>query len=363
MGKSYKKSYKNKTKKRNKRNKRSKQNKQTLTKVQKKIHGKTEHHLEINTANDNDIDVADLPENTDLHGTFPFSKMNCSPMVRGKTPGNYTCYTPDILVKIKNAYNASHSKPEQILSTDPRKIWSELRSKLANCKKEDCWLEEIKDPLVKQQIDKMIFAPDQPAEWKKNPVEWLSNFDIGYVLRQYEQTFSNFKLIEPTAIDYDTRLPEENDRCVSEPLCNLSIKQLMKQGKNKIGIVFNLDNHDEPGSHWVSLFVDIDNSLIFYYDSACNPVPKEIERLVATITEQGAKLSKPIAFRYKKNDKKHQRSNTECGMYSLFFIITFLTNETDVQKNMTIENKLGLFMNKDIPDEYVKKYRNIYFNS
>ena len=83
-------------------------------------------------------------------------------------------------------------------------------------------------------------------------------------MRQYEQTFSNFKLIEPTAIDYDTRLPEENDRCVSEPLCNLSIKQLMKQGKNKIGIVFNLDNHDEPGSHWVSLFVDIDNSLIFY---------------------------------------------------------------------------------------------------
>ena len=47
----------------------------------------------------------------------------------------------------------------------------------------------------------------------------------------------------------------------------------------------------------------------------------------------------------------------------LVFIITFLTNETDVQKNMTIENKLGLFMNKDIPDEYVKKYRNIYFNS
>ena len=138
------KSYKNKTKKRNKQNKRSKRNQQTLSKVQKKIHEKTEHHLEANTANDNDIDIADLPENTDLHGTFPFSKMNCSPMVRGKTPGNYTCYTPDILVKIKNAYNASHSKPEQILSTDPRKIWSELRSKLANCKKEDCWLEEIR---------------------------------------------------------------------------------------------------------------------------------------------------------------------------------------------------------------------------
>ena len=29
-----------------------------------------------------------------------------------------------------------------------------------------------------------------------------------------------------------------------------------KQGINKIGVIFNLDKHTQPGSHWVALFID-----------------------------------------------------------------------------------------------------------
>ena len=32
---------------------------------------------------------------------------------------------------------------------------------------------------------------------------------------------------------------------------------------NKIGIIFNLDKHDESGSHWVSMFINIKEGIFF----------------------------------------------------------------------------------------------------
>lgn len=299
--------------------------------------------------------------NSTNNASTRLGRMNCSPAVNGRTPLKDTCYTSDILVKIKDAYNQSHSN-DQILATLSKDIWSELHNKMQNCEKEDCWLEQIKDPNMRKQIDEIVFAPDQPPEWKSNPDEWLSNFDIAAVLKQYERTYPEFKLLGPSSIDYDTRLPEEGDKCVWDELCHLSLAKLKKKGKTKLGISFNLDKHDDPGSHWVSMFVDLDNALIYYYDSALNPVPSEINRLKEEIQNQGSMLNPPINFQYIKNTKDHQKTNTECGMYSLFFIITFLTGETDFNKNMTIKQKIKLFSNKNIPDKYVQKYRKIYFN-
>jgi len=52
------------------------------------------------------------------------------------------------------------------------------------------------------------------------------------------------------------------------------------------------------------------------------------------------------------NKKKHQRGNSECGMYSLHTIIGLLDNEHDV----------NFFLNYDIPDKNMEKLRQIYFN-
>jgi Ulp1 family protease len=159
------------------------------------------------------------------------------------------------------------------------------------------------------------------------------------------------------------------------------LRDLIAHGKRKLGIVFNLDKHDEPGSHWVSMFVDVDNSFIFYYDSARNNTPAEVTRLKNEITKQGAALSPPIHFKYITNKHSHQRTNTECGMYSLFFIITMLTGKTDHpiesfkkrghggehyggirEHNLSVEQRISLFLDHNIPDAYVEKYRNTYFN-
>jgi hypothetical protein len=223
-------------------------------------------------------------------------------------------------------------------------------------------LEQIKDPKMRKKLDEMLFAPDQPPEWKQNPNEWLSNFDIAAVLKQYEQSHHHFKLLGPSPIDYDAKDETNNGRCVWEDLCSISIADLHKKGKTNLGIVFNLDTHTEPGSHWTSMFVDMKNAYIYYYDSALYPVPKEVTRLKNEIIEQGKLMNPPILFKFKRNTHTHQKSSSECGMYSLFFIITFLTGETEFMKNMTIEQKLDLFCKNRIPDKYVEKYRTIYFN-
>ena len=36
---------------------------------------------------------------------------------------------------------------------------------------------------------------------------------------------------------------------------------------NKIGVIFNLDKHDQSGSHWVAMFIDLENKFFFYFDS------------------------------------------------------------------------------------------------
>ena len=61
--------------------------------------------------------------------------------------------------------------------------------------------------------------------------------------------------MEPSPMDFD--LKQGNSCVFYGDLCNIDLKQHMDDGKHKIGSVFNLDDHDEPGSHWVSLYMEL----------------------------------------------------------------------------------------------------------
>ena len=299
--------------------------------------------------------------------------MNCNPIAdKEKVVGN-SCYTESALNQIKDAYNANHNT-NTIISVEPKEIWTDLRNKLNHCSKEDCWLDEIKERDTRRQLDEIIFAPDRPNEWEKNPIAWLSNYDIAAVLRQYERSNPEFKLLGPSAIDYDTK--PDGDKCVWDDLCRLSLDNLQNRGKRKLGVVFNLDKHYQNGSHWVSMFIDLDKHTIFYYDSAVNPVPREVSRLKKEIIAQGKKLSPPINFDYIQNDYSHQTTNTECGMYCLFFIITWLTQRADKsimdksehkmiggrRVKISFEELIKIFTKPGINDQMMIRFRDIYFN-
>jgi hypothetical protein len=257
-------------------------------------------------------------------------------------------------MKIRSAYNDGHPN-NRIAESDPTEIWKQLKTRLTGCAKEDCWLKEIKDKNLRKQLDRFVFAPDKPPNWKKNKNEWLSNYDILAVLEQYEQAYPEFEFIGPTPIDFDAQV---RGKCVEEELCKINVPKLIRSGKRKIGIVFNLDKHNEPGSHWVSLFIDADDRFIFYFDSANSRIPAQIHTLIERIQEQSSRK-----YKYYRNAVSHQYTTTECGVYSMFFIITMLTKRTEIQPNqMSTKERIDLFMHHRIPDKYIETYRNKYFN-
>lgn len=301
-------------------------------------------------------------------------KMNCHPNNKDPLHAD-TCYTKDALVQIRDSYNKSHHP--KITASKPTTIYKKLREKLTQCEKEDCWMDQIQDKNVKYELDRLLFAPDSPGDWKKNPTSWLSNYDIRDVLRQYETAHSDFKLLGPSSIDYDTVLSD--GKCVWNDLCRLSLRDLHARNKRKLGVVFNLDKHYEPGSHWISVYIDSNESKIIYYDSAVNPCPKEVDRLIAEICKQGAALDIPIKYDVVKNGYSHQSTNTECGMYSLFFIITMLTsklhkrvlneihggggvNKSFKHTKLSMQDKIKLFTEPGLNDNMMKMFRKIYFN-
>jgi hypothetical protein len=299
-------------------------------------------------------------------GGFVKKTLICSPYANEKTvKKGETCFTPEVLLEIKKEYNKDHPQ-NQIKTNEVRELWQELHDRLTKCKgkKETCWLESIDNVELRENIKEHIYAPEQPGDWVKKPNEWLSNYDIDAVLKQYSDVYKDFKAIAPTPIDFDSKRKGGNS-CVSDELCKFSLEDWMKKGIKRFGIVFNLDKHTEPGSHWVSLFIDTTNSIMFFFDSAGNGVPKEVSTLMKNIEKQGANMSPPIIFKQYDNGKNdHQKGNTECGMYSLFFLITMLTGKipSKPDKILTLDKRIDLFLKEKIPDNVVFDYRDLYFN-
>jgi len=185
-----------------------------------------------------------------------------------------------------------------------------------------------------------------PQKWKTNPNEWLSNKDILDVIQQYEEAFHYFHFVGPTPIDFDAMVTPS--QCVTEEMCQFNIDNEQKRGKQFVAIVFNLDKHNESGSHWTSMFIDIPQQTIYYFDSAHNNVPAEVKTFVKRVAPE---------FAFFSNRVQHQRGNTECGMYSLYFIIQMLVSK---HRKRLFANRFNHPSHR-INDKTVETFRKIYF--
>ena len=300
-------------------------------------------------------------------------KLSCSPVSKKKENKDYSCYSNTSILKLRDIWNARHPDAK-ILSNDPKLIHNELYKHLQNvCDTEACWLKQTMHfGQLEDEDMKGAFAPKAPKEWEKNPNEWLSSLDISRVMKQYEKAYSCFAFIGPTPIDFDKELP--NGECVWKDLCELKINEILRKGKNKIGIVFNTDPHNKSGEHWISMFIKINmhkgwlknekkdakeglkhptTGSIFFFDSVGSKPPKEIKDLADRIMEQGLTMNPQIKFTYDQNyPVEHQYGNTECGVYSLYFIVEML-------KDKITGNYLKTHILKD---DYIHEFRKLFFN-
>ena len=235
------------------------------------------------------------------------------------------------------------------MTNNTKKIWSSLQDKLAHvCKTERCWIkQEFMDNKLTDNLLNHTFAPNAPDSWKQNPNEWLNSNDIINVMKQYEKAYPSFKFIGPSPIDFDTK--KKFGQCVWNELCNFNIKDFIKKRTDKIGIILNTDPHTKGGAHWICIYIDLKKKYVFFFDSNADKTPKEVILLLKRIKEQSKALNIDLTFY--RNSMEHQKTDTECGVYTLFTITQLLTNKLNLND-----------FDKRIPDSRMEKLRSKFFN-
>ena len=272
--------------------------------------------------------------------------LKCHPKKDNET---YSCYDYEQLLKIantlnKNGYNIKIYKTKKAL-------WEEINKHMKDkCSKEWCWIEqpEIKK-IDDEELHQDTFRPEHPEEWKKNKKTWLTNFDIDAVMSQYEDIYPDFKFFGPVPIDFEDIYTE---------LTNVNLGNLYKKNIKKIGIVFNLDPHYKSGSHWVAMFLNMtepDKAIVAFYDSYGIEPDKLIIDLMSKFIIQGYQSNiDNIDIEPLFNPIQHQHENSECGVYSINFIVSML-------KNNGLKSNFFQICKDIIDDKTMNSFREIYF--
>ena len=177
----------------------------------------------------------------------------------------------------------------------------------------------------KDQLAKQYLRPKQPTDWKSDPDKWLDSLNIENVMKQYEEARKDFEFMGPYPIDFAAPDPYQgggsSKKCLINEVCELRVTEAFQNGTKYIGIIYNLDPHFKGGSHWVATFVDIPKHTCDYFDSYGMFPPKQIEKFMKWLTTQDPQMK----LYY--NSRRFQFKGSECGVYSLYFIIRMLAGE------------------------------------
>jgi hypothetical protein len=287
----------------------------------------------------------------------------CSPS-REFTHGS--CYTFEELVSIAKSINKVNGEIIEIDGKGKKELRDAIQESLKDrCgTNEACWL-TTRQGKETNKVLKNIFKPPIP----KKKHAWLSNYDIDDVMVQYEEKYPFFIYLGTAALDFESYIPEYK---------KLDICKLYKGGIRVIANVYNMDYHNQGGSHWVALLIDLrDNDdikkwsdktvvdkyyqkggaktkSIEFFDSvgSANDTdgkpPKEIDAFMRRIaSEYHTGIGEPLEYKY--NTVQHQFKNSECGVYSINFILERL-------KGVPFKIVTGYAVNDDKMNEKRKEF-------
>ena len=274
-----------------------------------------------------------------------------------------SCFTIDSLKLIANEYNKNNNKDIIKITDDKKDMVDKISKSLSKtCSNQVCWLRtNIVKNLKNEEINDNTFRPSGPS----TGFDWLSTTNINDVVNQYENKYNDFVFLGA--------LPNDFEELPILGLSNINFDDFIEDGKTKIGMVINLDTHDQSGSHWVALYTDLLKNQLYYFDSIGNkPGPRikkfnnkildymyqkkhkkplQIGGLIKNIKKNKNNSSKYITllsnklneFDVRYNNIQHQQENSECGVYSINFILRLAKGETfdDVTKNVTTDEKIN----------------------
>jgi hypothetical protein len=270
----------------------------------------------------------------------------CSPSVNVKD--HFTCFEYDELKEIADAFNKYIQKnrecPRQkrkdkktcgnlrLIDTKQNKsgLWKSIYKRLKYvCPYEYCWVDldfinEIDDESLREKIQYFTFKP----KMTRTQNSWLSTQDINNVLQQYQEIFPSFKFLGALPSDF-------------YKVTQVDYTQTFNY--NRIGMVFNLDTHNQPGSHWVAFLIDNRSKTLEYYDSAGKLPNKNIQGFIDLVSDYIK--SNGINYKICYNSTKHQFQNNECGVYAIYFLVQRLLGfDFDyITKNVIKDKQMNRF--------------------
>ena len=265
-----------------------------------------------------------------------------------KSATDESCFSLDALRKIADKWNTTH--PDKAIeytdATTGKSLWNSINNAMsAKCDNEVCWLKQdfLKESHLANELFKN-FKPMMPKKWDVNPREWLNTIDIRDVMNQYEVKHPDFEFIGPVPMDFDSKVGF--GQCVINELCNIKLASLLEKGKRKLGVIFNLDKHTQSGSHWVAMWAHFPGTesnsecKICYWDSYGMKPNPEVVVLMNRLKEQAHGLGKLVEI--KVNKRRHQYKNTECGVYCIYFLTSFLEGKIfeDIVGNIINDDKM-----------------------
>jgi hypothetical protein len=221
-----------------------------------------------------------------------------------------------------------------------------------------------------KEIIKMIeteeLRPEMPIEWYANSREWLSNYDIEDVMKQYDKDRTyKYAFLGVYPIDFSEE--DKFGRCLYSKICSLDVKKYINKKIKYLGLITNLDKHNQSGSHWTSTFIIIDprNKCYgaHYYDSNAIAIPAYIKKFINNIKERLLVIYPNNKFKITYNTIRHQKKNTECGMFSMTHQIRWMNSllkykELKLPDPYKDENFLKCITNnKNITDDIMNENR------
>lgn len=296
----------------------------------------------------------------------------CSPDANKNYEQYHSCFAPSDITSLAHMYNSFVSSAEQIPKEqfdNPKTLYSALRARIKPCenKHEACLLHQ---DFVKSRNNDMFhalikrFRPRMPATWKTNTREWLNTYNIIHVMKQYENAYSAFEFLGVFPVNFNTR--ENGNVCIEKKMCQFTLADFLQTGKREFGMVVNLDRHDQPGSHWVALYCAFERNGRFgmvYFDSGGQKPPKLIKTFMKEVYVEAERLFFNVEdfkshFKAFYNQTEYQKKNTECGMFSMVFLVACIENKTD-----DLHYVKNQFNTHKVMDDKVHKLRSYLYSN
>lgn len=272
---------------------------------------------------------------------------HCSPLASTRRNGT-SCLPKKVLEKLSTRKQSYGGSTGTIPATELHLV--ETLAKELGCSATDgrCLIEKsLLTHREKKALLETYFRPAMPDEWKADPDMWLNSDDIANVMKQYEQAYPEFKFLGVVPIDFSAPDPYRKDvkKCMNDQFCHVDLAEERQKGRKILGAVFNLDPHYKGGSHWVGLAIDLSRNCVYYFDSYGMAPPPQVARFMRYLTIQEPKLN------LQSNGRRFQYSDSECGMYSMYFLIRMIAGES-----------FRKFCKKRIADKYMLEFRKVLFD-